>query len=196
MPFPSDRLSILVVLPFAAILWAGSITCRVLRREASRVRHRHHSAGIVYEGSVTQLGNGNDLGFRLNGFPSCPSSLSFGPSGTAHVTRSRTSASVEKRSASRASSATRGKKEHFCDRYHIANANGGATQPLECSGALVPNISGSMESDCGATTKAPQRGKGSVFFERRSSILVPSRRCAQPVVTDGWRTVGTVGGRS
>ena len=64
------------------------------RREASRVRHQRHQ-----QGSFTQ--HGNDLGVRLNGFLSCPSSLSFGPSGTAHVTRSRTSASVEKRSASR-----------------------------------------------------------------------------------------------
>jgi hypothetical protein len=47
---------------------------------------------VTQQGSFTQLGNGNDLGFRLNGFPSCPSSLSFGPSGTAHVTRDRTSA--------------------------------------------------------------------------------------------------------
>src|SRR6516225_2339898 len=120
---------------------------------------------------------GNELGFRLNGIPSCPSSLSFGPSRTAHVTRSRTSASVEERSCKQASSATRGKKEHFCDRYHIANANGGATQLSNVRGALVPNISGSMESDCGATAKAPQRGKGRVLF-RRSSILVSSRRCA------------------
>ena len=58
VPFPSDRPSILVVLRFAAILWGGSITCRVLRREASRVRHH-----VTQQGSFTQLGNGNDLGF-------------------------------------------------------------------------------------------------------------------------------------
>jgi len=189
VPFPSDRPSILVVSFRCDFMGRIDHMSECWRREASRVRHRRHQ-----QGSFTQLGNGNDLGFRLNGFPSCPSSLSFGPSGTAHVTRSRTSASVEKRSASRASSATRGKKEHFCDRYHIANANGGATQPSNVRGALVANISGSMESDCGATAKAPRRRKGCVFFERRSSIVVPSRRCAQPVVTDGWRTVGTVGG--
>ena len=158
MPFPSDRPSILVVLRFAAILWGGAITCRVLRREASRVRHH-----VTQHGSFTQLGNGNDLGFRLNGIPSCPSSLSFGPSRTAHVTRSRTSASVEERSCKQASSATRGKKEHFCDRYHIANATAALLTPRMFGAALVPNISGSMESDCGPLRRRHSAEKAMPF---------------------------------
>ena len=44
-------------------------------------KHRVFGTDVAQQGSFTQLGNGNDFGFCLNGFPSCPSSVSFGPSG-------------------------------------------------------------------------------------------------------------------
>src|SRR5262249_53228324 len=46
----------------------------------------------------------------------------------------------------------------------------------EMFGGLVPNISGSIGSDCGAATKAPQRGKGRARFPHAA------RRSAQPIV--------------
>src|SRR5262245_43239979 len=101
-------------------------------------KHRVFRTTSLSTDRLRNLGMGNDLGFRLNGIPSCPSSLSFGPSRTAHVTRSRTSASVEERSYKQASSATRGNKEHFCDRYHIANATAALLTPRMFGGALVP----------------------------------------------------------
>jgi hypothetical protein len=127
---------------------------------------------VTQHGSFMQLGNGNDLGFRLNGFPWCPSSLSFAPSGTAHVTtRSRASASVGERSCTQASSATRGKKEHLCDRYHIANATAALATPRMFGGALVPSISGSMESDCGPLRRRHSAEKAVLF---RAPLIDPS----------------------
>jgi len=151
---------------------------------------------VTQQGSSTQLGNRNDFGFRLNGFPSCPSSPSFGPSGdcawACHArsnVRAELSRSVEERSRKQASSATRGKKEHFCDRYHIASATA-ALGGAECSGGVNSEHFWIDGERLWAATKAPQRGKGRAVPERRSSIRVPSLRCAQPVFTDGWRTVG------
>src|SRR5262245_39996757 len=108
---------------------------------------------------------GNDLGSRLNGTPSCPSSLSCGPPRTPHVTRSRTSASVEERSCKQVfviaiTSQTQRR------RYSL----------LECSGGVSSEHFWIEGKRLRATTKAPQRGKGYAFSARRSSILVPSRR--------------------
>ena len=84
---------------------------------------------VTQHGSFTQLGNGNDLGFRLNGLRRAGRHSLSDHQGTAHVIRSRTSASVEERSCKQASSATRGKKELLCDRYHIANATAALVTP-------------------------------------------------------------------
>jgi hypothetical protein len=55
-----------------------------------------------------------------------------------------------------------------------------------CSGGFSSDISGSMGSDCGPLRRR-RGGKGRAAPERRSSILVPSLRCAQPVFNGGYR---------
>jgi len=80
---------------------------------------------------------------------------------------------AEERSCKRTSSATRGKKEHFCDRHHIASAAGALADP-ECSGGFSSEHFWIDGERLRAATKAPQRAKGHA-------------------VPGGCRTVGIVG---
>jgi hypothetical protein len=78
-----------------------------------------------------QLGNGNDLGFCLNGFSVVPVVTLFSDHQGLRTSPHAVELPLrwETAHASRACSATRGKKEHLCNRYHIANARAALASP-------------------------------------------------------------------
>ena len=124
---------------------------------------------------LRNLGMGNDLGFRLNGFRRA------GRHSLSDHQGLRASYAVELRLRWKSAHASRHLLQHAAKKSIFVIAITSQTQRrryslLECSGGVSSEHFWIDGKRLRATTKAPQRGKGYAFSERRSSILVPSRR--------------------